>query len=67
MSYSIETKYKTIEMKEAGYTVKEIMEVLLKAIMKKVGHIIEKLLPQYTPLQQKNRQTVNREIRNIPS
>ncbi|CEF17760.1 Putative uncharacterized protein [Staphylococcus xylosus] len=28
MSYSIETKYKTIEMKEAGYTVKEIMEVL---------------------------------------
>lgn len=28
MSYSIETKYKTIEMKEAGYTVKEIMEAL---------------------------------------
>ncbi|PTH31612.1 hypothetical protein BU592_10960, partial [Staphylococcus arlettae] len=28
MSYSIETKYKTIEMKESGYTVKEIMEAL---------------------------------------
>ncbi|MGS0663110.1 helix-turn-helix domain-containing protein, partial [Staphylococcus arlettae] len=28
MSFSIETKYKTIEMKEAGYTVKEIMEAL---------------------------------------
>ncbi|WP_436957216.1 helix-turn-helix domain-containing protein, partial [Staphylococcus sp. AS1337] len=28
MSYSIETKYKIIEMKEDGYTVKEIMEAL---------------------------------------
>ena len=27
-SYSIATKYKTIEMKAAGYTVKEIMEAL---------------------------------------
>lgn len=28
VSYSLETKYKTIEMKKAGYTIKEIMETL---------------------------------------
>lgn len=28
VSYSLETKYKTIEMKKAGYTIKEIMEAL---------------------------------------
>ena len=28
VSYSLETKYKTIEMKQTGYTTKEIMETL---------------------------------------
>lgn len=28
VSYSLETKYKTIELKKAGYTIKEIMEAL---------------------------------------
>lgn len=28
VSYSLEKKYKTIEMKQTGYTTKEIMETL---------------------------------------
>lgn len=28
VSYSLETKHKTIEMKKAGYTIKKIMEAL---------------------------------------